>query len=92
MATGIELAEASKVVFLSYSLPQADFEFKKLLSRMIISDAKIETVLVESDNPQNYKEYHKIKTAGFRYQSFFRKRDLTITYGGIDGYISKLRV
>ena len=90
--SGIELAEASKVVFLGYSLPQADFEFKQLLSRMIRSDAKIETVLVESDNPHNYKEHHKIKTAGFRYQSFFSKRDLTITYGGIDGYISKLRV
>jgi NAD-dependent SIR2 family protein deacetylase len=32
---GIELSEASKVVFLGYSLPQADFELKQILSRMI---------------------------------------------------------
>jgi hypothetical protein len=32
---GIELAEAEELIFIGYSLPQADFEFRQLLSRMV---------------------------------------------------------
>lgn len=86
---GIELAEAEKVVFLGYSLPQADFEFKQLLSRMIRKDAKIEAVLVENDNPGNFKEsdISKYQTAGYRYQNFFSGREIKISYDGVDSYI-----
>src|ERR1043165_48387 len=93
---GIELSEASKVVFLGYSLPQADFEFKQLLSRMIRADAEIEVVLVEKDNPENYADKDKLKndmqyqTAGYRYENFFSGRNPKITYKGIDAYISSL--
>lgn len=88
---GIELSEASKVVFLGYSLPQADFEFKQLLSRMIRKDAKIEAVLVENDNPNKYKDNDssKYQTAGYRYQNFFSGRDIKIHYDGVDKYIKK---
>jgi hypothetical protein len=36
-----ELAEASKVVFMGYSLPQADFEIRQMLTRMVHPQAKI---------------------------------------------------
>ncbi|WP_226390264.1 hypothetical protein [Penaeicola halotolerans] len=88
---GIELSEASKIVFLGYSLPQADFEFKQLLSRMIRRDAKIEAVLVEDDNPDNLKDSDssKYQTAGFRYQNFFSGREIKIHYDGVETYIKK---
>ncbi|HEY1060056.1 MULTISPECIES: hypothetical protein [Bacteroidota] len=42
---GIELAEASKVVFIGYSLPMADFEIRQLLSRCIPKTTQVEVVL-----------------------------------------------
>jgi NAD-dependent SIR2 family protein deacetylase len=41
---GIELSEAKRIVFIGYSLPQADFEMRQLLSRMVRPNAKIEVV------------------------------------------------
>lgn len=88
---GIELSEANKVVFIGYSLPQADFEFKQLLSRMIRKDAKIEAVLVEYDNPNRFKEDDnaRYQTAGYRYQNFFSGREIKMHYDGVDEYIKK---
>lgn len=87
---GIELSEASKVVFLGYSLPQADFEFKQLLSRMIPSDTKIEAVLRQSENPQNKNNLkEKQQTAGYRYQTFFSGRNIEVFYDGVEDYIDK---
>src|SRR5690606_22701887 len=43
--SGVELSEASKIVFIGYSLPQADYELRQLLSRMIPHDTKIEVVM-----------------------------------------------
>lgn len=88
---GIELSEASKVVFLGYSIPQADFEFKQLLSRMIRKDAKIEAVLVESDNPKVYPDDDpsKYQTAGYRFGNFFSGRNIELYYDGVDEYIKK---
>lgn len=84
---GVELSEADKVVFLGYSLPQADFELRQLLSRMIRKDAKIEVVLTEHDNPENYARNNKYNSAGFRYEVFFSGRKLSIHYDGIEKYL-----
>ncbi|SMG13000.1 SIR2 family protein [Sphingobacterium psychroaquaticum] len=84
---GIELSEADKIVFIGYSLPQADFEFKQLLSRMIKNEAKIEVYLIENDNPEKYKGNLKYLTAGYRYQNFFSKRELKIEYSGVKGFV-----
>lgn len=88
---GIELSEASKVVFLGYSLPQADFEFKQLLSRMIRQEAKIEAVLVTRDNPKKYADNDptRFQTAGYRFENFFSGRNISISYAGVDDYLNK---
>lgn len=88
---GIELSEANKVVFLGYSIPQADFEFKQLLSRMIRKDAKIEAVLVARDNPKAYgdKDPARYQTAGYRFENFFSGRSIQTYYDGVDDYINK---
>lgn len=87
---GIELAEASKIVFIGYSLPEADFELRQLLARMIRKDAKIEVILHSSDNPQNVPKEFKHTTAGFRYQNFFSGRNLVLNYDGVVDYINSL--
>jgi NAD-dependent SIR2 family protein deacetylase len=91
---GIELSEASKVIFLGYSLPQADFEFKQLLSRMIRKDAVIEAVLIQQDNPDTYLETDgaKYQAAGYRFANFFSGRNLKIHYDGVEAYINKFCV
>ncbi|RNI32828.1 hypothetical protein EFY79_19750 [Hanamia caeni] len=86
---GIELSEASKVVFMGYSFPLADFEFKQLLSRMIPSSAKIEVVLRPSDNPDNCEEKFRWQTAGYRYKNFFSGRELTFHYDGVKTFVEK---
>ena len=55
---GIELSEAKKIVFIGYSLPQADFEMRQLLSRMIAKGTEIEVVDFESpkDNGEAYRK------------------------------------
>ncbi|MFR9546551.1 MAG: hypothetical protein SNJ29_13385 [Rikenellaceae bacterium] len=58
---GIELSEASKIVFLGYSLPAADFEIKQLLSRFIRKDAKIEVVLFPGDENRIREEKNRYR-------------------------------
>jgi NAD-dependent SIR2 family protein deacetylase len=85
-----ELSEAEKVVFLGYSLSEADFEFKQLLSRMIRKDAVIDSVLIQDDNPENYDGKSKFKTAGYRFESFFSGRELNMYYDGVNKYVENL--
>lgn len=85
----IELSEADKIVFLGYSLPHADFEFKQLLSRMVKSEAKIEVVLIENDDPNKTNDFN-YNTAGYRFQNFFSGRDIHINYGGVEEYLKVL--
>jgi len=46
---GIEISEASKLVFIGYSLPSADFEMRQLLSRMTRQSASIEMIDLKSN-------------------------------------------
>jgi hypothetical protein len=87
---GIELSEATKVVFIGYSLPFADFEFRQLLSRMIRKDAEIEVVLSEVDNPHRYFCEQKYNAPGYRYEVFFSGRKLNIVYNGAKEFINNL--
>jgi hypothetical protein len=77
----IELMEARRLVFIGYSLPHADFEFRQLLSRMVHKDAKIEVVLWgKSENYEAERE---------RYESFFSKHSLEFFPEGAEAYVSK---
>ena len=81
---GIELSEATKIVFMGYSFPAADFEMRQLLARFVRHSANIEVVLKErstnaiSDCPES------------RYKSFFGKRELQLIFGGVEPYIASL--
>lgn len=68
----IELREATKVVFIGYSLPEADYHLRTLLKRAIRPDAKIVVVLMENDKPPEHCGDHiRDKYAVSRYKAFF---------------------
>lgn len=84
---GIELSEASKVVFIGYSLPYADFELRQLLSRMIPKNTKIEVILRNEDKPKKGFEHY---SAVHRYKTFFGK-NVKFNYKGASEYIMTLK-
>lgn len=78
----IELMEARRLVFIGYSLPHADFEFRQLLSRMVHKDSKIDVVLLGKS--ENYKAECE------RYESFFSKHSLEFFPEGAEAYMGRL--
>lgn len=79
---GVELMEARKLVFIGYSLPSADFEFRQLLSRMVHKDAEIEVYL--SNKAKSFDDEK------WRYESFFSRHNPRIFGGGVEAFISTL--
>lgn len=73
---GIELSEAEKIVFIGYSLPQADYEMRQLLSRMVRKDAEI-SVVSFSKRPKSDKDLIELEK---RYKVFFGDRVKTPVY------------
>jgi hypothetical protein len=86
---GVELMEAKKLVFIGYSLPAADFEFRQLLSRMVHKDAKIEVVLYRDDTDASISRSLEEKK---RYIHFFGKRQINFHWTGVEAYIDSLLV
>lgn len=77
---GIELSEATKVVFIGYSLPAADFEIRQLLSRFIRKDAKIEAVFHPNASLEEVE----------RYKIFFGDRQFTEKRMTVRDYVNSL--
>lgn len=75
----IELQKASKVIFIGYSLPYADFELKYLFKKAIKPTSEIEVVLIKNDKTNGTKD---------RYESFFGK-DINFDFRGLKGWLKK---
>jgi NAD-dependent SIR2 family protein deacetylase len=81
---GIELSEASKLVFIGYSLPSADFELRQLLSRMTRKNVEITVVdYCDDESRKGQIEAH--------WRRFFGNRKLEFHYNGAKDYIENLR-
>lgn len=78
----VELMEARKIVFIGYSLPEADFEFRQLLSRMVHRDAEIEVVLW--GRATSYDDEKK------RFERFFAGKKIVFEPEGVQGFVKKL--
>ncbi len=84
---GVELMEATKLVFIGYSLPFADFEFRQLLSRKVRRDAQVHVILYNrggEDGDRAYAEECK------RYKQFFAGRDVSFDGRGVVAYVQDL--
>ena len=83
---GVELMEAKHLVFIGYSLPQADFEFRQLLSRMIHRDATFEVVLYRGTDDEAIRRY---KAEEDRYRQFFGDRHITFHSNGVTDFVGQ---
>lgn len=93
--SGIEISEANRIVFIGYSFPFADFEFRQILFRNIHRHTKIEVVLYDKSNPNkvitsNFRGYINPESPEYRYLSFFGGKDLTIYFEGAESYINRM--
>jgi len=82
---GVELMEARHIIFIGYSLPHADFEFRQLLSRMIHRDATIEVVLYKGPNEDDARRY---KAEEDRYRQFFGDRQISFHSRGVVDFVN----
>jgi len=83
----VELMEATKVVFIGYSLPYADFEFRQLLTRMVRREAEIDVILFHDGTPEKKLRYEEECR---RYRQFFGTRKVTTTHEGVESFVKKL--
>lgn len=95
----VELREASRVIFIGYSLPLADYHFRTLLLRSIRKDTKIELVLHENDRPRRADEMgdnqqlsHSGDSTVLRYQKLFGKARVSngARFDGVSAFIEDL--
>lgn len=81
---GIEISEADKIVFIGYSLPNADFEMRQLLSRMTRKNAKIHIVDFLKPEKREQLKAHWLK--------FFGNREISFSFDGAKNFINSLNV
>lgn len=101
----VELREASRVVFIGYSLPEADYHFRTLLRRAIRDQTKIEVVLYETDaptevevdepdlDPDNDQSIELTpSTTVLRYNQLFGSERIegSVRFDGMEAYIDEL--
>ena len=86
----IELAQATEVVFIGYSLPLADYHFRTLLKRAVHQDVAITVVLTNRDRmPVKVKSAHRNYYASYRFSEFFSSNPVKFRYGGIKSFYSE---
>ena len=88
----IDLCEAKEVVFIGYSLPEADYHLRTLLKRAIRKDAELVVVLTEKDEPPtNCDEHIREKYAASRYRAFFGQGpNIRFESGGVKSYFREV--
>ena len=84
-----ELSSATHIIFVGYSLPIADFDFRYMLQKNVSSNAKIDVVLYNDDDPsQTDSAGLKALLPEKRYRDLFPKNDIKFFYGGFKLYFS----
>jgi hypothetical protein len=86
----VELREASQVIFVGYSLPDADYHLRVLLIRAIRPGTNIRVILSPSDDPDAYSSTLERDTLPHgRYQRLFGDR-VIYGYNGVEALIHEL--
>ncbi len=94
----LDLSNASEIVFIGYSFPEADFELRYLLKKAIRPDANIKVILHQVDNPTAHLNCikktcsneskilieQKLNLPYKRYKSFFGNHNISFSYDGLE--------
>jgi len=73
-----ELSEASEIVFIGYSFPEADYHLRALLKRALKPLTKISVVLRAGDGDKKS-----------RYLSFFGRKNIRFSFIGVERFFYK---
>ena len=76
-----ELSKATKLVFIGYSFPLADFDFRSLITKHV-GDVEVDVVLYSPDGQETAE--------GQRYRDYFGDKISNIHYDGVDEYVQHL--
>ena len=79
---GLTLSKATKLVFIGYSFPLADFDFRSLMTKYVGKDVKVEVVLFNEDGSETPE--------GQRYRDYFGDKITNISYDGVIEYTQRL--
>lgn len=86
-AAGSSLRAATHLIFIGYSLPIADYEFRYLLQKNVSAKAKIDVILYHDDNPnQTTSSALKSLLPEKRYKDLFPRNDVRFTYEGFGDF------
>lgn len=83
-----ELRDATHIIFVGYSLPIADFEFRYMLQKSVTSSAKIDVILTPNSNPDLVANNLKDLLPSKRYLDAFPKNKVSFYYEGFGPYFS----
>ncbi|WP_164919049.1 MULTISPECIES: SIR2 family protein [Acutalibacteraceae] len=86
------LMNADKIIFIGYSFPLADYEFRMLLQKNISENAEIDVVLHYTDNPQRIakRDQHlKYLLPEERYLDVFKRNNPHFYYNGFENYFNR---
>lgn len=83
----VDLAEAARLIFVGYSLPEADYHVRTLLRRAVRRDADVIAVLRKEDEPPaDVEERLRNLYAAVRYSTFFGASRVHIDAGGVEAF------
>lgn len=85
---GQELRAATHIIFVGYSLPIADFEFRYMLQKNVSSTAKIDVILTPNSNPEIAPANLRNLLPAKRYLDLFPKNEVSFYYEGFGPYFS----
>lgn len=82
------IRDATHIIFVGYSLPIADFEFRYMLQKNVTSSAKIDVILTPNSNPDLVANNLKDLLPSKRYLDAFPKNKVSFYYEGFGPYFS----
>lgn len=86
----LDLSETDEVVFVGYSLPEADYHIRTLLRRSVRQNARIEVVLAEADSPKKEGRNKRHSATAQRYISFFGLDRVSFDFSGVRGHFQPI--
>lgn len=88
-AASAELMKATKVIFIGYSFPIADYELRYLLQKNISSNSEMDIILHSTDDPKAVAKqdgYLKQLLPKKRYMDVFNQNNPKFFYNGLGSY------
>ncbi len=84
-----KVSEAHKLVFIGYSLSDADYHIRSLLTKALVNNEKIEQIMVVVKKPDNDEERKLNQSVKNKYERLFGEHRVNFQDIGSDGFLNK---